>query len=91
MQIRFDYYSRLAKVEREIEVQKRKLDVEEIEEMVDEWLSRRLDAGLFEIQNADTILAWLCAEDGGARRRIMELLEERKAGPEVIKKTLQGR
>ena len=30
-----------------------------------EWYSRRLDAGLSSLQNADYILAWVCMEDDG--------------------------
>ena len=30
-----------------------------------EWYSRRLDAGLSSLQNADYVLAWVCMEDDG--------------------------
>ncbi|KAG5948153.1 hypothetical protein E4U59_003484 [Claviceps monticola] len=40
-------------------------------------LSRRLDAGLYTLQQIDVTLAWLVAEDVGARRRIQELLGQR--------------
>ncbi|KAG6168603.1 hypothetical protein E4U11_005482 [Claviceps purpurea] len=40
-------------------------------------LSRRLDAGLYTLQQIDVTLAWLVAEDAGARRRIKELLGQR--------------
>ncbi|KAG6095022.1 hypothetical protein E4U30_002809 [Claviceps sp. LM220 group G6] len=40
-------------------------------------LSRRLDAGLYTLQQIDVTLAWLVAEDVGARRRIKELLGQR--------------
>jgi beta-catenin-like protein 1 len=30
-----------------------------------EWYSRRLDAGLSYLQNADYVLAWVCMEDDG--------------------------
>ncbi|PHH76668.1 hypothetical protein CDD80_1346 [Ophiocordyceps camponoti-rufipedis] len=42
-----------------------------------ELLSRRLDAGLFALQQVDVLLAWLAAEDGGARKRIERLLGDR--------------
>ncbi|UNI15324.1 hypothetical protein JDV02_001867 [Purpureocillium takamizusanense] len=42
-----------------------------------ELLSRRLDAGLFTLQQIDASLAWLVAEDAGARRKIRQLLAER--------------
>jgi beta-catenin-like protein 1 len=90
LQIRHDYATRLGKVEEEIEEQKKGLDEDESEEMTEEWLSRRLDAGLFGIQMTDLILAWLCAEDSGAQKRIASLLEGRKLGMESIRKTLRG-
>ncbi|KAG5915002.1 hypothetical protein E4U61_005125 [Claviceps capensis] len=40
-------------------------------------LSRRLDAGLYTLQQIDVTLAWLVAEDVGARARIKELLGQR--------------
>ncbi|KAF4592199.1 DUF1716 domain-containing protein [Ophiocordyceps camponoti-floridani] len=42
-----------------------------------ELLSRRLDAGLFALQQVDVLLAWLAAEDGGARKRVEQLLADR--------------
>jgi beta-catenin-like protein 1 len=30
-----------------------------------EWYSRRLDAGLSSLQNADYVLAWVCMEEDG--------------------------
>ncbi|KAI5785870.1 Catenin-beta-like protein [Geopyxis carbonaria] len=89
LQIRSDYAGRLGKVERDIDAQKTKLDKEEREEMEEEWLSRRLDAGLYGVQITDLILAWLCAEDHGARKQIQTLLKEQKLGIEVVRKTLQ--
>lgn len=89
LQIRQDYASRLGKVEREIEEQKKGLAQDEREEMKEEWLSRRLDAGLFGIQMTDLILAWMCAEDGGAKKKIVSLLEEQKLGLQSIRKTLR--
>ncbi|KAJ6443556.1 chitinase [Purpureocillium lavendulum] len=42
-----------------------------------ERLARRLDAGLFTLQQIDVSLAWLVAEDAGAGRKIRQLLAER--------------
>ncbi len=39
---------------------------EEISDIeIDEWYLRRLGSGLNQLQNADTVLAWLCMEDDG--------------------------
>lgn len=91
MQIRRDYASRVGAVDREIESERGVLSAERREERADEWLSRRLDAGLYNLQTADVVLAWLVAEDEGARRRVEGLLGERDEGLEVLRGTLQGR
>ena len=90
VQVRGDYSARLGKVEREIAEQRNTMDEEEAEDMCEEWLSRRLDAGLFGIQTTDMILAWLCAEDGGARKKIAQLLEG-KGGMQGVRDTLKGK
>jgi beta-catenin-like protein 1 len=46
------------------------------EEEEEEWLSRRMEAGLFCLQTINVILAWLIAEDDGARKKIQELLAD---------------
>ena len=66
------------------------MEAEERAEMAEEWLSRRLDAGLFGIQMTDLILAWLCAEDSGAKKRIEELLRENKLELGSVRATLKG-
>lgn len=38
------------------------------------WISRRMEAGLFCLQTINGILAWLIAEDDGARKKIQTLL-----------------
>lgn len=91
VQVRGDYATRLGKVEKEIEEQRKGMETDEAEEMKEEWLSRRLDAGLFGIQMTDLILAWLCAEDGGARTKIAAMLESKKVGMESVRNTLKGR
>lgn len=57
--------------------------------MGDEWLSRRLDAGLFSLQAVDVILSWLIAEDGGVRGRVKQLLAERDEDFETLRQSLQ--
>ncbi|KOS19861.1 Uncharacterized protein ESCO_005730 [Escovopsis weberi] len=54
-------------------------------------LSRRIDAGLFRLEFVDVILAWLVAEDAGARRRIKALLAERDEDLRAVRRTLQGK
>jgi beta-catenin-like protein 1 len=91
VKLRRDYATRVAVVDQEIRKEQAQLDAEEREEIADEWLSRRLDAGLFCLQTTDIILAWLVAEDDGASRRIQALLSDRDESLSVIKATIQGK
>ena len=88
-ELRRDYVSRVATVDAEIEEERKAADAADLQELSEEWLSRRLDAGLFSLQTIDTILAWLVAEDDGAKSRIQELLADRDEDLLTIKKTLQ--
>jgi len=90
VKLRRDYAARVAVVDDQIRNEQSKLDAEEREEMADEWLSRRLDAGLFCLQTIDVILAWLVAEDGGAQKKIQALLADRDETLAVVKATIQG-
>ncbi|KAL1964533.1 hypothetical protein VTN77DRAFT_6830 [Rasamsonia byssochlamydoides] len=87
--LRREYAARLAPVEQAIERERRGLDETEQEELAGEWLSRRLDAGLFSLQTIDVILAWLVAEDDGAKSKISSLLADRDEDLSLIRKTLQ--
>ncbi|EGS20054.1 uncharacterized protein CTHT_0045540 [Thermochaetoides thermophila DSM 1495] len=89
MKIRRDVAAKMARVDAKIDEEKAGMNEEEREEMEDEWFSRRLDAGLFTLQTIDVILAWLVAEDDGARRKIKELLADRDETFDVIKATIQ--
>jgi beta-catenin-like protein 1 len=88
MKLRHDYDVRVKRAEQENEAGRRAAPQEEAEEWEVQLLSRRLDAGLFTLQTIDVILAWLIAEDGGARRRIRQLFAERDETFAVIKATL---
>ena len=50
IQLRRDYASRLTPVEEAIKLERPSLDSASIDAMEAEWLSRRLDAGLFSFQ-----------------------------------------
>ncbi|KUJ18071.1 beta-catenin-like protein-like protein 1 [Mollisia scopiformis] len=89
VKLRRDYAKKVAAVDDEIRSEQTKLDAEEKEEMADEWLSRRLDAGLFCLQTVDVILAWLVAEDAGAEKRIRTLFADRDETLAVVKATIQ--
>jgi beta-catenin-like protein 1 len=89
LSLRREFASKVGRAEREIEVERKQLRAEEREEKVDEWLGRRLDAGLYCLQTVDVILAWLVAEDDGARRKVVEGLAERDEGLRDLKRTLK--
>ncbi|KAJ5951703.1 uncharacterized protein N7479_010116 [Penicillium vulpinum] len=87
--LRRDYAARVLPVEQAIEKERRTFDKEEQELMAGEWLSRRFDAGLFSLQTIDVILAWLIAEDDGAKRKIVSLLADRDEDLSLVRGTLQ--
>ncbi|GME23269.1 hypothetical protein GTA08_BOTSDO09967 [Neofusicoccum parvum] len=89
VQLRRDYSSRVVAVEQQIKREQAELRPEAREELADEWFLRRVDGGLFCLQTIDVILAWLVAEDGGARKRIVELLADRDESLKDVKATLQ--
>jgi len=41
-----------------------------------EWYSRRLDAGLSSLQNADYVLAWVCMEEDGVSYLSLKLISQ---------------
>ncbi|KAK3682799.1 Catenin-beta-like protein [Podospora appendiculata] len=94
--LRREYGARVAAVDAQIAAEKKEQlrrgggeEDEDEEERADEWFSRRLDAGLFCLQTVDVILAWLVAEDDGARRKIVELLADRDESVAVIRATIE--
>lgn len=54
-----------------------------------ELMSRRLDAGLHTMQLITVVLAWLVAEDKGAKQRIKKLLADSDDGLDTLKKVIQ--
>ena len=90
VKLRREYASRVAVIDGEIRQERARLDADDLEERVDEWFSRRLDAGLYVLQTVDVILAWLVAEDDGARRKIQSLLGDRDENLKDVMATLQG-
>lgn len=87
--LRRQYRGRVRVVEDAIQAEARQLRAGEREAREGAWLSRRLDAGLFSLQTIDVILSWLIAEDGGVRRRVVELLAETDESLEALKQSLK--
>ena len=90
IELRRVYASRVSAVDETIKQEQGDLGAEGRAAMADEWLSRRLDAGLYCLQTIDVILAWLVAEDDGASKRIQSLLAERDESLAVVRATIQG-
>ncbi|RAK90975.1 DUF1716 domain protein [Aspergillus costaricaensis CBS 115574] len=89
IKLRRDHAQRVTPVEQAIEKERKNFTEEEQEIMAAEWLSRRFDAGLFSLQLIDVILAWLVAEDDGAKKKIVSLLADRDEDLSLIRQTLQ--
>ncbi|KAF2100993.1 DUF1716-domain-containing protein [Rhizodiscina lignyota] len=87
-QLRREYSSRVSSVDQQIKGEIQGLSAEERQEREYDDLSRRLDAGLFVLQTIDVILAWLVAEDTGAKRNIIKRLAERDESLQNISQAL---
>lgn len=89
--LRRDYAARVEFVDAQIREEQKASSPEDREKRADEWLSRRLEAGLFCLQTIDVILAWLVAEDAGAEKKAREMLAERDESLSLLKATMQGK
>jgi beta-catenin-like protein 1 len=89
LQLRREHVERVSRVEQEIEQEEKQMSEEDKEDRTAESLSRRLDAGLFSLQTLDVILAWVVAEDDGARSKAKELMGKQGKGLEDLNKSLQ--
>lgn len=87
--LRFDYQARVRAADRQIDVERKQMSKDEQDDNESEWFSRRMDAGLYCFQTLDVILAWLVAEDSGARTKILEILKDKDEGLEDLKRGLQ--
>lgn len=89
IKFRRDYVARISLAEQQNDAEKATTSEDDREAAELEWLSRRIDAGLFTLQTIDTVLAWLVAEDTGAARKIRQILAERDEKVSVIGCTLK--
>ncbi|KAJ0295436.1 hypothetical protein COL5a_007597 [Colletotrichum fioriniae] len=65
------------------------MSAEETELSEGEWFMRRIEEGLYSFWNIDVVLAWLIAEDSGARKKVQKLLAADGEGLSAIKATLE--
>ncbi|PFH59225.1 hypothetical protein XA68_12656 [Ophiocordyceps unilateralis] len=89
VQLHADFGARVARAEAQHRQDAANADDEDPAKAEVELLSRRLDAGLFALQQVDVLLAWLVAEDGGARKRIQKLLAERDENLDTMAATIK--
>ncbi|KAI0470636.1 DUF1716-domain-containing protein [Xylariaceae sp. FL0804] len=95
--LRRDYAARLAAADEAMRAERlsslpNKGQGEEDEDEEDEgerFFSRRLDAGLFALRTLDVVLAWLAAEDDGARAAVARLLAERGESLRVVRDSVR--
>jgi beta-catenin-like protein 1 len=88
--LRRDYASRVAAFDAKLNDRKKGLSKEEVEELEFENIPTRLSEGLYCLERIDAILAWLVAEDDGAKQAIVKALAERDEGLEDVRRTLQA-
>ncbi|KAI0536440.1 Catenin-beta-like protein [Xylaria digitata] len=89
VKLRWECAARMDAVDGAIRTEQAQMSAEEREDMTDEWFSRRLDAGLFSLQTLDVVLAWLVAEDSGAKKTIQRLLADWDESLNLVKETIQ--
>ncbi|KAF3480713.1 uncharacterized protein GIQ15_06060 [Arthroderma uncinatum] len=89
IKLRRDFKARISTVEQSIAQERKLLSQDDQDAMAGEWLSRRLDAGLFSLQTIDIILSWLVAEDDGAKAKVKSLMADQDEDLSGIRATLQ--
>lgn len=94
IKLRTDYVKRLKPVDDGIKQESDALNVEEKADLADEFLSRRLDAGLYSLQTVNIVLSWLIAEDTEVKKTVVRLLavqdEDLNAISASLKEQLEG-
>jgi beta-catenin-like protein 1 len=91
--LRRDYVTRLSAFDQRLAEKRRALGLtskEELESYELENIPERLSEGLYCLERIDAVLAWLVAEDGGAKKAIEKALSERDEGLGDVKRTLQA-
>ncbi|EFQ95268.1 hypothetical protein CFE70_010477 [Pyrenophora teres f. teres 0-1] len=89
--LRRAYVARLAAFDAKMAERKRGLDKEDQEALELQSVAERLsEGGLYCLERIDAVLAWLVAEDEGAKAAVVAALAERDEGLGDVKKTLQA-
>jgi len=88
--LRQDYVTRLTAFDIKMKDRKMGLSKQEQEALEMENIPTKLSEGLYCLERIDAILAWLVAEDDGAKQAIVKALRERDESLVDVKKTLQA-
>ncbi|KAF2622984.1 DUF1716-domain-containing protein [Macroventuria anomochaeta] len=88
--LRREYVTRLSTFDKGLEGRKKGLSKDEREELEVENIPLRLSEGLYALQRIDATLAWLVAEDDGAKKAIVKGLAETDETLVDVKRTLQA-
>jgi beta-catenin-like protein 1 len=88
--LRRDYVTRVSAFDAKLADRKRGLSKEEQDELDIENTASRLDEGLYCLERVDAILAWLVAEDDGAKTAIVKGLAEQDETLMDLRRTLQA-
>ncbi|MCJ1362375.1 hypothetical protein MMC16_001478 [Acarospora aff. strigata] len=89
IKLRRQYAAQLQDIDNRIKDEQGALTAQEAAATADQWLSRRLDGGLFCLRTIDVVLAWLVAEDDGARGKIEGLLADCDESLSIVRASLQ--
>lgn len=75
----------------DMRIQKERIGMtpEDVEQSEGEWYLERIEEGLYSVRAVDVILAWLVAEDAGAREKARGLLATDRKDLSAIRATLQ--
>ncbi|CAE6465415.1 unnamed protein product [Rhizoctonia solani] len=92
VELREQAESRLKITDREVNAEKKELSAEgeNVSEMEDIFLLRRLDGGLFTLQVVDVLLAWVIMEDDGIKQHVEMLFSRRGKSLKDIEKVLKA-
>jgi beta-catenin-like protein 1 len=88
--LRREYVTRLSTFDKSLASRKDGLSAEEQEELEVENTPLRLSEGLYALQRIDATLAWLVAEDEGAKKAVVMGLAETDETLADVKKTLKA-
>ncbi|KAF6809106.1 duf1716 domain-containing protein [Colletotrichum plurivorum] len=83
------YQSMLDAVDMRIQKERIGMTPEDVEQSEGEWYLERIDEGLYSVRAVDVIIAWLVAEDAGAREKARGLLATDRKDLSAIRTTLQ--